>query len=188
MIDCMMQNFAIELFLDIAPPNMARMFGYKGSWRWLAFYWSSVPEGGCIPRHFDGHSYGAADIYAWDAFFNHRLILAHNHRREDGHAIKRFDFGNEYTVATHWLLLDRFNRRLYAGPEVEVAQFVNIFMEQKSSLNEDHSRQSSNLAGKGRDASTDSRSDRTDISQMTAWLDERLAMIEKSGKWPIYGK
>jgi hypothetical protein len=182
----MMQNFTLELFLETAPPRFSRLLGYRGSWRWVAFYWNSMSKGSCFPRHFDGHAYGPVNQAAWDAFFDHRLILAFNHRREDGYAIKRFEFGGERTSASHWLLLDRQERRLYAGSEAEVVKFIHIFMDQRPARKEVKRVQEPQQEEAGRRNENPQGAIRQ-IIEMTAWLDERLAMLEKAGKWPIFG-
>ena len=183
----MVQNFTMELFFDTAPPRLSRLLGYRGSWRWVAFYWNSKSKGPCFPRYFDGRAHGPVNQAAWDAFFNHRLIWAYNHRREDGHAIKRFEFGGERASASHWLLLDRQERHLYAGPEAEIVKFINIFMDQIPTEEDAKTGKESQPENNAGQHNAKAHGAISQIADMTAWLDERLAKLAKAGKWPIYG-
>lgn len=182
----MIRNFTLESFLETAPPQLSRLFGYTGALRWVAFYWNGGGEGPCFPWHFDGHETGPVNRSAWEAFINHRLVLAHNYRREDGFAIKRFEFGSDRFAASHWLLLDRQERCLFAGPKSEVAKFITMFMDQlpgKWAANGPEILQ--------RDASHSQSDPIQDgamkgISDMVAWLDRRVSILKKNGNWPIF--
>jgi hypothetical protein len=183
----MMQNFTLESFLDPAPPLLSRLFGYRGIRRWVSFYWNGELKGPRFPWHFDGHATGPVNRSAWETFINHRLVLAHNHRREDGYAIKRFEFGSERYAASHWLLLDRQDRRLFAGTEAEVKRFISIVMDQ---LPDKEARSHSEIVP--RDASHSRIEPRKGgalkgIADMVGWLDRRVSMLEESGQWPIFG-
>jgi hypothetical protein len=123
---------------------------------------------------------------AWEAFINHRLVLAHNYRREDGYAIKRFEFGSDQFASSHWLLLDRQERCLFAGPESEVAKFITLSMDQLPANGAQN-----DTATALRDESYAQIASEQDgamkgISDMVGWLDRRVSILEKSGKWPIY--
>jgi hypothetical protein len=180
-----MRNIKLESFLEPAPPKLSWLFGYSGAWRWVAFYWDGGGKGPCFPWHFDGHATGPVNRSAWEAFINHRLVLAHNYCREDGYAIKRFEFGSDRCASSHWLLLDRLERRLFAGPESEVATFITQSMDR--------------LPGKGAEGDTETalRDESRDpiasdqdgvingISDMVGWLDRRVSILEESGRWPI---
>lgn len=181
-----MRNFELESFLEPAPPKLSRLFGYRGAWRWVAFYWSGGGKGPCFPWHFDGHSTGPVNRSAWEAFINHRLVLAHNYRREDGYAIKRFEFGSDRFASSHWLLLDRQERCLFAGSESEVAKFITICMDQRLAKGAEEGAETAL-----RDESYDMiESDRDGvmkgISDLVGWLDRRVSILEKNGKWPIF--
>ncbi len=187
MVSFMIQNFTLEPFLEPVPPHLSRLFGYKGAWRWVAFYWNKAEKGPRFPVHFDGHATGPVNLTAWEAFFNHRLVLAYNHRREDGYAIKRFEFGGERSPANHWLLLDRQKRCLYAGPESEVAKFVSIFMDQLPDHGSAENGDRSEKEPSSRKKKFDHQESVESLSDMIKWLDHRVAALESSGRWPVFG-
>lgn len=181
-----MRNLKLEPFFEPAPPKLSRLFGYRGSCRWVAFYWNGGGKGPCFPWHFDGNATGPVNRSAWEAFINHRLVLAHNYRREDGYAIKRFEFGSDRFAASHWLLLDRQERSLFAGPESEVAKFITTCMEQLPAKGAEGGSEAA-LRDESHDRiATDQDGAMKGISDMVGWLDRRVSILEKSGKWPIF--
>jgi hypothetical protein len=182
----MMLNFELESFFDPAPPKLSRLFGYRGSWRWVAFYWNRGGKGPCFPWHFDGHATGPVNRSAWEAFINHRLVLAHNYHREDGFAIKRFEFGSDRFAASHWLLLDRQERCLLAGPEFEVAKFITVCMDQRPAKGGGGSAETALRDESPDPIATDHDGAMKGIADMVDWLDRRVSFLKKSGKWPIF--
>ena len=180
-----MRNIKLESFFEPAPPKLSRLFGYGGAWRWVAFFWNGGGKGPCFPWHYDGHATGPVNRSAWEAFINHRLVLAHNYRREDGYAIKRFEFGSDQFAASHWLLLDRRERRLFAGPESQVATFVTISMEQFPAEGAEGDTETAVRDDSRGLTVSDQDGAMKGISDMVGWLDRRVAILEKSGKWPI---
>jgi hypothetical protein len=181
----MMRNIELESFLDPAPPKLSRLFGYRGAWRWVAFYWNGGGKGPCFPWHFDGHATGPVNRSAWEAFINHRLVLAHNYHREDGFAIKRFEFGSDRFAASHWLLMDRQERCLLAGTESEVTKFITICMNQRPAKAAEGGAETALRDGSPDQIATDQDGAMKGIADMVEWLDRRVSILEKSGKWPI---
>jgi hypothetical protein len=181
----MMRNFEIEHFLEPAPPKLSRLFGYRGERRWVAFYWNGGGKGPCYPWHFDGYATGPVNQSVWEAFINHRLVLASNYRREGGHAVKRFEFGSDRFAASHWLLLDRQECCLFAGPESEVAKFIAVFMDQRPAKGAESGSETA-LREESHDRNApDQDGSMKGISDMVAWLNRRVSILEKSGRWPI---
>jgi hypothetical protein len=181
-----MQNFKLEPFFEPAPPRMSRLFGYKGSYRWIAFYWNGHGKGPRFPWHFDGHTVGAVNRSVWEAFMNHRLVLAYNYHRKDGYATMRFQFGSDRFNASHWLLLDRQGRSLYAAPESEAARFITRFRDQRPAGGAQRCTETA-LEAQSRKAVA-SRQDGVmkGISDMVSWLDRRVDILATSGKWPFF--
>jgi hypothetical protein len=182
----MMRNFKLESFLEPAPPKLSWLFGYRGAWRWIAFYWDGGGKGPCFPWHFDGHATGPVNRSAWEAFINHRLVLAHNYRREDGYAIKRFEFGSDRFASSHWLLLDRQERCLFAGPESEVAKFITLSMDQRPGKGAQGGAETALPDDSHDQIASDQDGAMKGISDMVSWLDRRVGILEKNGKWPIF--
>jgi hypothetical protein len=182
----MMRNFKLDSFLEPAPPKLSWLFGYRGVRRWVAFYWNGGGKGPCFLWHFDGYATGPVNRSAWEAFINHRLVLAHNYRREDGYAIKRFEFGSDQFSSNHWLLLDRQERRLFAGPESEVAKFITLSMDQLPAKGPQGGTEAARQDQSHNQIASDQDGAMKGISDMVAWLDRHVSILEKSGKWPIF--
>jgi hypothetical protein len=92
-------------------------FGYYGSAAFVAFYFSDV---GDELAWLDSTGSSTVGGYweAWQAFTLHPVMRAY---------LDPFDFGSSDRTATHWLLLDRQNRRFYVG----VAGKVNALLTSK---------------------------------------------------------
>ncbi len=181
-----MRKFKLESFFEPAPPKLSRLFGYRGAWRWVAFYWNGGGKGPCFPWHHDGHATGPVNRFAWEAFINHRLVLAHNYHRQDGFAIKRFEFGSDRFAARHWLLLDRQQRCLFAGPESGAAKFITTVMDQQPGRMENKGPESVAQAETRDQIAFDKDGAMKGISDMVVWMDRRVAVLEKDGRWPMY--
>jgi hypothetical protein len=181
-----MHNSAIdfrqmELFTIHTPPNLERLLGYQQSKCWVGFFWGKKFDACGFGYVFDGEVFSPINEMAWDTFFSHPLIVAMNHQRIDGRAVKRFEFGDAHQSSQHWLLMDCSERRLYAASrEDAMAQFGST----KSTVAGQQPPPSyeKTIAGSG---SQNAKGALQIILEMTAWLDKRKAALEQSGRWPI---
>ncbi|MBT8340785.1 MAG: hypothetical protein HKP58_20205 [Desulfatitalea sp.] len=108
-------NQEIEWFTGHTPPEMERVFGYRGTERWVAFFWGKriVTASNCYG--FDGSVFNPVHHFAWDAFFSHALIRAVTHGGRNGLGARRFEFGDDRRPSEHWLMLDRGARILFSA-------------------------------------------------------------------------
>jgi hypothetical protein len=179
--NCAIGTRQMELFTHHTPPNLERLFGYQQSNRWVAFFWGKKFDANGFGYVFDGEVFSPINEMAWDTFFSHPLIVAMNHRRIDGHAVKRFEFGDAHQSSKHWLLMDCSERRLYAGSRDSALVQFNAT---RPSVDGPHPPPS--FAGTAAvQASQDSKGALQVIMEMTAWLDKRKDELEKNGQWPI---
>jgi hypothetical protein len=101
--------------LDLpVPPMLEAALGYDGPARWVAFFWSPF---GDEARWGDGRFELRADWYAWRIFTEHLTVMA---------ALAPYDLGSSETPATHRLLLDRGDRRLYVAPTEAAWAFLDV--------------------------------------------------------------
>lgn len=176
--DCQM-----ELFTKLTPPDLERLFGYQQSSRWVAFYWGKKFGAYGYGYVFDGKVFFPINQMAWDSFFSHPLMVAMNHHRINGHAVKRFEFGDALQPSRHWLLLDRRERRLYAADrEKAMVQLRSA----SPSVDGPHPPPDSIGTPTGYASQTSSGALQM-IMDMTAWLDKRKTDLEQNGQWPILG-
>ncbi len=175
----------MELFSEHTPPNIERLFGYQHSNRWVAFFWGKIINHRACGYCFDGEIFNPLNALAWDTFFGHPLVVAMNYERIKGHAVKRFDFGDMLQTSRHFLLLDRQKRRLHAAQKPFAMEHLK--MEIVSTNREDprtdlnSPRISCRSGGLVSPASTGALQM---IADMTAWLDHRKVLLEKTGRWP----
>jgi hypothetical protein len=177
-------NNEIELFAEHIPPNLEWLFGYQGSKRWVAFFWGAMVDRRASGYCFDGDVFNPLNTYAWDTFFSHSLIVAMNHKRIKGHAIKRFDFGDMLHTSRHYLLLDRLERLLHAAHKPIALEYLT----REQVTNRGHLPPDSHNPSIFREsvgqASPSPTGALQKIAEMIAWLDDCMAMLEKMGHWP----
>jgi hypothetical protein len=173
----------MELFTKLTPTNLERLFGYHQSSRWVAFFWGKKIGAYGYGYVFDGQAFTPINQMAWDTFFSHPLIIAMNHKRINGHAVKRFEFGDAQQPSKHWLLLDRLERRLYAASRDRA---MEQFRSTKPSAAGPYPSPSVIETAAGH-ASQISKGALQMIIEMTSWLDKRKADMEQNGQWPILG-
>ena len=176
----------LELFSEHTPPNLERLFGYHSSKRWVTFFWGTIINHRASGYCFDGETFYPLNALAWDTFFGHPLVVAMNHKRIKGHAVKRFDFGDLHQTSRHFLLLDRRQRCMHAAQKPDVLEHIQMEMQ---SLNRRHT--PPNLSqppipweSVGQ-VSPASKGALQMIADMTSWLDDRKSWLEKTGQWPI---
>jgi hypothetical protein len=171
----------MKLFTNHTPPDLERLLGYRQSNCWVAFFWGKKFDTHGIGYVFDGEVFAPINEMAWDTFFSHPLIVAMNHRRIDGHAVKRFEFGDAHQPSKHWLLMDCSERRLYAASrEGAMAQFGST----KSTVAGLQPPPSYETTVAGYESQNTNGALQM-IMEMTAWLDRRKADMEQNGQWPI---
>lgn len=171
----------MELFTKFTPPNLERLFGYRQSNRWVAFFWGKKFDTHGLGYVFDGKVFSPINQLAWDTFFSHPLMVTMNHQRIDGHAVKRFEFGDMQQPSKHWLLLDCQERRLYAASRDSAMEH---FSSEKLSAAGSHPLPSF-IKRAAAHASQTSKGALQMIMEMTAWLDQCKADLEQKGQWPI---
>jgi len=177
-------NHSIELFTENTPPNLERVFGYRGTRQWVTFFWGKKIDNHIMCYGFDGIAFNPVSHLAWDSFFSHELIVAMNHKRDNGNSIKRFEFGDEYLTSDHWLLLDRWERLLYAARKDRVLghlKTANDFeYSRHSCVNADPS-----YTGPDDIDLPDRYGSLEMVSDMLEWLDKRKARMVREGRWPV---
>jgi len=100
--------------LDLpVPPMLEAALGYDGPARWVAFFWSPF---GDEARCADGRVETDAKWFAYHVFTESPAVMV---------ALAPHDLGSSETAATHWLLLDRGDRRLYVAPAASAAVFLS---------------------------------------------------------------
>lgn len=105
-----------DLFLDPAPPSLAKAFGYSGDRRWVAFFWSKENN---IFFSYDGTRINTISYIAWSGLLEHPYTITL--RRQNRVS---YEYGDFYQEAKHWLLLDRKSQRLYTGRRDRVLQHL----------------------------------------------------------------
>lgn len=93
----------------LVPPMLETALAYEGPARWVGFCWQYDEA-----RAHDGRFDLSADWYAWRVFTEHLMVMD---------MLAPFDFGGE-AEGTHFLLLDRADRRLYAVTTVAALAFL----------------------------------------------------------------
>lgn len=94
------------------PPMLAEAIGYDGPCRFVAFAWSPAGDEAVYD---DGYRSGTGTWRGYLAFVRHRLIRP---LLADAH------LGSSDQDASHWLLADRREQRLYLGLRSEVRTFL----------------------------------------------------------------
>jgi hypothetical protein len=175
----------ITLFSEHTPPNLEQLFGYESCNRWVAFFWGNIINHRAAGYCFDGKIFNPLNGLAWDTFFGHPLMVAMNHCRIKGHAVRRFDFGDMLQTSRHFLLLDRSKRSLHAAQRPFALNHLKMEI---VSTNRGyalakilHSHISRKSEGQ---ISPYSKGALQMIADMTAWLDDRKLFLEKTGRWP----
>lgn len=95
------------------PPMLEEAIGYDGSARLVAFYWQ--PAGDECTWDDGRCSVCGANWGAWLAYIQHPTVWPH---------LLPYDLGSSEALAEHWLVLDRAERRLYAGPWRAAAEML----------------------------------------------------------------
>jgi hypothetical protein len=175
----------MELFSEHTPPYLEQLFGYQCSNRWVAFFWGKLVNNRASGYCFDGQIFNPLNALAWDTFFSHPLVVAMNHKRIKGYAVRRFDFGDMLQTSKHFLLLDRQQRCLHAAKKTCALEHFQMKM---LSANRDAAppdfHPSHNLKEPKRRISPFSKGALQMIADMTAWLDNRKVLLERTGRWP----
>lgn len=182
----MQENSGIELFSEHTPPDLEQLFGYQYSKRWVAFFWGKIVNHRASGYCFDGETFNPLNALAWDTFFGHPLVVAMNHKRIKGYAVKRFDFGDMLQTSKHFLLLDRHQRRLHAAQKA--CAFEHLKKEMLSTNRGDilaNFCPPRMLREPERRVRPTSKGALQMIADMTAWLDNRKVLLERAGQWPI---
>ena len=86
------------------PPMLAEAVGYQGTSRFVAFAWSPA---GDEPIYDDGYSSGTGEWTAYLAFVRHPVVRP---------LLADVQLGSSDREASHWLLADLADGRLYLGP------------------------------------------------------------------------
>jgi hypothetical protein len=183
---CLMpENNGIELFTEHTPPNLEQLFGYQYSRRWVVFFWGKLVARQAAGYCFDGEIFNPLNALAWDTFLGHPLMVAMNHKRINGHTVKRFEFGDALQTSKDCLLLDRRQRRLYAAQKPRALEHLKTELEsaEVGNSHSDSVRPPSFLESNGRISSAPTCSLEM-IAEMTTWLDNRMALLEKTDQWP----
>lgn len=181
----MPENCELELFTEHAPPDLERLFGYQGSNQWVAFFWGKLVNGHAAGFCFDGKVFSPLNALAWDTFLSHPLMVAMNHKRINGHTVKRFDFGDENHTSEDCLLLDRRQRHLHAAQKPCAMEHLKAATqsETRDDGDSDPFLPPVFIKSNGRISSAPANSLQA-ISEMTAWLDDRMALLEQMGQRP----
>jgi len=87
------------------PPMLEEAIGYDGGALLVAFYWQ--PAGDECTWDDGRCSVWGANWGAWLAYTQHPAVWPH---------VLPYDLGSSDAPAEHWLVLDRQERQLYAGP------------------------------------------------------------------------
>lgn len=181
----MQVNHRMELFSEHTPPELELLFGYQCSKRWVAFFWGKLVNYRASGYCFDGETFSPLNALAWDTFFCHPLVVAMNHKRIKGFAVRRFDFGDMHQTSRHFLLLDRQQRRLHAAKKSCALEHLQMEMQ---SANRDDAppdfHPPANLKEPEGRVSPISKGALQMIAEMTAWLDNRKVLLERTGHWP----
>jgi hypothetical protein len=91
----------------------SQVFGHPLDARWVGFYWE---RSGDEASYDDGRISGTGEYTGYQAFVDHPRVAVH---------LRHFDFGSSETPPLHYLLLDRFENRLYALPVLLAQQFLH---------------------------------------------------------------
>jgi hypothetical protein len=181
----MLENGGIEMFTEHTPPNLERLFGYQRSRRWVAFFWGELVNRQAVGYCFDGKKFSPLNALAWDTFFGHSLMVAMNHTRVKGATVKRFEFGDSLHTSKDCLLLDRRQRHLHAAQKVCALEHLKAEIQASKNADEhsDPFLPPAFLKTNGELSSAQACSLQM-VADMTAWLDDRMALLEKTGQWP----
>lgn len=175
----------LDLFSEHTPPNLERLFGYQRANRWVAFFWGKLVHHRALGYCFDGEIFNPLNALAWDTFFGHPLVVAMNHTRIKGHAVKRFDFGDALQTSRHFLLLDRQQRHLHAAQKPYVFEHLQIEIQSSIGRHPPAYLRHPSIAWESKlQVSLASKGALQMIADMTAWLDDRKSWLEKMGQWP----
>lgn len=182
----MLLNNGMEFFSEHTPPELELLFGYQCSKRWVAFFWGKLVNYRASGYCFDGETFSPLNALAWDTFFGHPLIVAMNHKRIKGYAVKRFDFGDMLQTSRHFLLLDRQQRRLHAARKSCALEHLKKETRSTDRAGAPSNSRLPNIFKElnGQVPST-SRGSLQMIADMTAWLDSRRLLLERMDQWPI---
>lgn len=112
-----------RLSIPVPPDDIfEHLYGYRGSRRFIAMYWQPMVPGtidiGDHPVIDDGMTRIRAR--EWQAFLDWILfpLIAF--------ALAQYDIGDSYVHPRHYLLLDRYSRRIYVGDMYIVSSVITI--------------------------------------------------------------
>jgi hypothetical protein len=117
--------------------------------------------------------------------FSHPLVVAMNHKRIRGYAVRRFDFGDVLQASRHFLLLDRQQRRLHAAKKSYALEHLQMKMQSanRANISPDFLPQLTLVKPEIR-VSPIAKGALQMIADMTAWPDSRKELLERTGQWP----
>jgi hypothetical protein len=85
--------------------------------RWLAIYWMMAGDEAYVTDGRVGHD---GSPWGYLAFVRHPTVALHLARLQ----ARGFDFGSSDSQATHYLVVDRAGRRLYAAPRYDAERWL----------------------------------------------------------------
>jgi hypothetical protein len=132
--------FLIPLSAPV-PPNLEQALGYGGEARYVAFYWEPCGDELMLD---DGQYSSDGNWQVWLEYTNHPNVAPYlmekcwrcrgvgttnqleNQPCEfcDGAGYFPFNFGYSDDEATHWIIVDRQERKAYAAPVAAARQFL----------------------------------------------------------------
>jgi hypothetical protein len=160
-----MRRVLIPLGLPV-PPQLEEVLGYKGRSRWVAFFWT---KRGSELLADDGYFSDACAKTAWSAYTEHPTVNP---------ALKNFHFGGGGRVAEVYLLLDRRERRLYAGAILPVVRLLAAQHPGPPSVEEREARWSRTLHLMSREASMP-----YPPQTIRAWKEDQLRAETEMREW-----
>jgi hypothetical protein len=95
------------------PPMLAKIFGYYGDARYVAFNWT--PYGNEV-EYSDGQIHTSKDAVGFLHYINHPAVSP---------LLEEYELGNSETEAEHALILDTERQEVYIAPVREVETFLS---------------------------------------------------------------
>lgn len=105
----MIDQLSIPALPVPVPPMLEQAIDYSGTAQFVAFYWSPM---GDEAMYDDGVVSADGQWPAYQTFIYHPKVAPH---------LRPYNLGSSDGEATHWLLLDRTERKLYALPAGQAA-------------------------------------------------------------------
>ena len=112
--------FEAAQFVGLLPRNWERAFGYRGSARWLAVWWTPAGDEALFD---DGEGQAAAQWTVYLDLVQNRIAIPLA-RALANYPRGRYALGSSDEEATHCLLLDLEHRGVYVAPIGEALRFL----------------------------------------------------------------